>query len=471
MSIQSSLNALQGPEREEFRAPPSPQRVNEVGAVAAQRLPPSTPPRQLKGPSQPQDTPTADIKHLTTASPCTHQLQAGKATLFTRMQISSINVPQAEEIKLQESFSALGSNLVAPNTIKFLAQIKEFYKNNKLNPIFLRNKITHEFLPGIERNILIVDGKLIYQLNRSTAFSDTKHSGTFGSVCFGIDIITGKPYAIKSILQDERKELWRKANCKHEYDIQAQFNDSEHVTHAVAYIDGNGKKGEKSYLIFEWMPQGSLGRYMSSPTFNPTEKTKIARDVAAGIKDLHDRGVLHRDLKFGNILIDQNGHAHLSDFGLACRVGDTARVKSQVGSPCYLSPALCTANHSETFKGSTETDDIWSFGILLYKMYAGTSPYLNTASAAELKVHIANLKEGWNDALSFPDTVSLEMQTLIRSMLIIDENNRPTITQVIEQLEAITPESSSTERKRNREESDSTNEEPPTRKPFKPSCS
>lgn len=98
----------------------------------------------------------------------------------------------------------------------------------------------------------------------------------------------------------------------------------------------------------------------------------IAR-IAESVQFAHSRGVLHRDLKPGNILFDEDGHALVSDFGLAKFVGtdsDLTRTIAMMGTPNYMAPEMARKNG-----GLTTASDVWSLGVILYELLAGHPPF------------------------------------------------------------------------------------------------
>src|SRR6476469_2085638 len=101
------------------------------------------------------------------------------------------------------------------------------------------------------------------------------------------------------------------------------------------------------------------------------EALGIARQIAAGLAAAHAKGVIHRDLKPANILLDQQGNAYISDFGVARSLATSGQTRtgSVVGTPDYLSP--------EQARGGTADarSDLYALGLMLYEMLAGKLPF------------------------------------------------------------------------------------------------
>ena len=100
------------------------------------------------------------------------------------------------------------------------------------------------------------------------------------------------------------------------------------------------------------------------------EVLHIARQIAAGLEKAHQAGIIHRDIKPGNIIVDKDGIARIIDFGLA-KTGDVTRTAggSAKGTPLYMSPEQASG------KTLDKRTDLWSLGAVLYEMLAGTPSF------------------------------------------------------------------------------------------------
>ena len=142
---------------------------------------------------------------------------------------------------------------------------------------------------------------------------------------------------------------------------------------------------ERPYFVTPYMPGGNLGTVLQPGRKPPGDFAfRIAKEVATALHFAHSRGILHRDVKPANILLDGSGRAALSDFGLARTVfNDTFmdfRGDSPEGTVTYLSPGV-VAGEIEDMRS-----DIYSYGALLYELLSGSPPY-----AGESKEHVRKL--------------------------------------------------------------------------------
>lgn len=142
---------------------------------------------------------------------------------------------------------------------------------------------------------------------------------------------------------------------------------------AIVPLYEYGEQAGRPFLVMRYMPGGSLADRIARGPQPLAEALPILERIAAALDYAHSRGVIHRDVKPGNILFDKAGHAFLSDFGIA-RLEDgggprLTAVGAIPGSPAYLSP--------EQAQGARELDgrsDIYSLGVVAHEMLTGRLP-------------------------------------------------------------------------------------------------
>src|SRR5262249_42157756 len=104
----------------------------------------------------------------------------------------------------------------------------------------------------------------------------------------------------------------------------------------------------------------------------------IARQLTAGLAAAHDRGVLHRDVKPANIMIDGHGRVRITDFGLAVAAEDESQAAEIFGTPAYMAPEQFAG------KGASVRSDIYALGLVLYEICSGTKVF-SASTIAELR--------------------------------------------------------------------------------------
>ena len=140
----------------------------------------------------------------------------------------------------------------------------------------------------------------------------------------------------------------------------------------IVQVFDYGEAEGRPYIVFEYLPGGSLeARLVPGRPLSDDETARIARDIAAGLAHAHRRGVVHRDLKPGNVLFDVEERAKIADFGIAQLAGAVTLTDAGtvLGTATYISP--------EQTRGETATpaSDVYSFGVVLYRMLSGRLPF------------------------------------------------------------------------------------------------
>jgi eukaryotic-like serine/threonine-protein kinase len=133
-----------------------------------------------------------------------------------------------------------------------------------------------------------------------------------------------------------------------------------------------GEEAGRPYIVFEYLPGGSLEERLDSARRFPDEETaRIGAEVAAGLAHAHARGVVHRDMKPGNVLFDLEGRAKIADFGIARISGANTITKAGMvlGTAAYISPEQAAG------EPAVPASDVYSFGVLLYRLLSGRLPF------------------------------------------------------------------------------------------------
>ena len=185
------------------------------------------------------------------------------------------------------------------------------------------------------------------------------------------------------------------------------------ITQIYDYFEGD----DFLWIVMEFVEGCELTEKLTSsdkPDLN--EILRLAIQMAKGLGYAHDRGVVHRDFKPGNILITKNGEVKITDFGIAkmARSSIHTQAHTVMGSPAYMSPEQANGDNTD------HRTDIYAFGIVLYQMICGELPFKGEAKsiiAQHLTKKAPSLRERHKDIPS-------KLNTLVEKLLAKDPNDR-----------------------------------------------
>ncbi|OGS80889.1 MAG: serine/threonine protein kinase [Gallionellales bacterium GWA2_55_18] len=209
---------------------------------------------------------------------------------------------------------------------------------------------------------------MISQLGRYEVLGELGQ-GAMGIVYKANDPLIDRVVAIKTInlgLALEEKEEYE-GRFYQEAKAAGRLNHPNIVT-----IYDVGKSGDVAYIAMEFLQGRELRDIMDDSGLLPVDQVlDIVTQVAQGLAYAHEHGIVHRDVKPSNIMVVRDGHAKITDFGIARMASSAVRTQTGVvlGSPKYMSP--------EQVMGKTidQRSDIFSLGVMLYEMLAGQAPF------------------------------------------------------------------------------------------------
>ncbi len=240
--------------------------------------------------------------------------------------------------------------------------------------------------------------------------------GSFGEVFLVRHKASGRYYAMK-ILSKER--VVSQNLLKY---VMTERNVLCYTKHPfIVGLDYAFQTAERLFLIIEFCPgyslssatlcRGDLGRMIQKERKFTEDKARIyTAEILLGLEDLHRRDIIFRDLKPENVVLDAEGHAMLTDFGLSKEgVKDNVSAKSFCGSIAYLAPEILRRS------GHGKSIDWYLLGLLIYEMLVGIPPYYSSNKDQLFK----NIQSA---PLKLPYTLSAEAKSLIVGLL----NRNPT---------------------------------------------
>lgn len=190
--------------------------------------------------------------------------------------------------------------------------------------------------------------------------------GSFGTVWKARDTQLGRVVALKIARRGPLEQI---APLLHEARAAAQV---EHPN--IVGVHEVGCQNDQFFIVSDYIEGRSLHAWLAGQPVPPREAAAIGLALAEALQVAHESGVVHRDLKPGNILIDRAGKPHLTDFGLAKHKLGSVTITLDgrlLGTPAYMSPEQARGRATEVDARS----DIYSLGVILYEMLAGRTPF------------------------------------------------------------------------------------------------
>lgn len=205
-------------------------------------------------------------------------------------------------------------------------------------------------------------------------------SGGMAEVYLAEDLLLNRQVAIK-ILRDQFNDDKTLLNqFKHEAQSAARLS-SPSIINIFDVCEEEGK----SFIVMEYVEGKTLKDLLEEKgRLSPHKAVCIAEDIAAGLSHAHRRNIIHCDIKPHNILITENMHPKIADFGIARMISNMTMVytNSVIGSVHYLSPEQASG------KPVTAQSDIYSLGIVLYEMLTGHVPFDGNTAVAVAMMHV-----------------------------------------------------------------------------------
>ncbi|HVB24926.1 MAG TPA: protein kinase [Ktedonobacteraceae bacterium] len=226
-------------------------------------------------------------------------------------------------------------------------------------------------MPGLE-------GKTLnhYELRRLVG------RGGMADVYAGYDSLLEREVAVKVFKREEEQMLRR-------FVREAQLMDSLSNPHLVPIYDsGSSLIGDTTwyYIVMPFMQGGTLRARIRRSPLSLTETCIDLGDIADALDYIHSRGIVHRDIKASNVLLDTEGRCFLADFGIARTSTDATQLTSTgnvLGTVDYVAPELF-----ETNRKADAGSDLYSLGVLLFEMVTGRLPFFAENQIALVTMHM-----------------------------------------------------------------------------------
>ena len=258
-------------------------------------------------------------------------------------------------------------------------------------------------------------------------------AGGMGEVYRAKDPRLGRDVAIKVLPESMARDQERILRFEREAKLLASLNHS-----SIAQIYGFEESGDQKFLVLEYVEGEDLAARLKRGPIPADETLEFGRQIARALEAAHKKGVIHRDLKPGNVMITPGGEVKVLDFGLACAMesncqsgsdtnesptmtahspvitADFTRPGVVLGTAAYMSPEQARGRQVD------KRTDIWSFGVLLYECFTGQSLFRGETATDSMGA-IIHLEPDWN---ALPAGTPPTVRLLLRRCLQKKRNQR-----------------------------------------------
>ena len=170
--------------------------------------------------------------------------------------------------------------------------------------------------------------------------------------------------------------------------FQREAGIGEKLNHPRVMRVYGGEERSRIYMVMEWCEGRLLRQILDEERISPDREIRIAIEVLEALQYIHDNGVVHRDMKPENVMVDEHDNLKLIDFGIASDAGARrltyANITATLGTPNYISP--------EQVKGKRGDgrSDIYAVGVMLYEMLTGKMPFTGTTPMQVMNDRLLN---------------------------------------------------------------------------------
>ncbi|KAF9052985.1 kinase-like domain-containing protein [Panaeolus papilionaceus] len=252
-------------------------------------------------------------------------------------------------------------------------------------------------------------------------------AGSFGKVYLGMDASSGLLMAVKQVElptgsgpNQERKKSMLNA-LEREIELLKNLQHENIVQYLYSSIDE-----EFLNIFLEYVPGGSVTALLRSyGAFEEPLVRNFVRQILQGLNYLHERDIIHRDIKGANMLVDNKGGIKISDFGISKKVDDISLTGNRINRPSLQGSVFWMAPEVVKQTGHTRKADIWSLGCLVVEMFTGEHPW------AQLTQMQAIFKIGSSARPTIPSDISPEAQDFLRKTFEINHELRPSADELL----------------------------------------
>ena len=240
-------------------------------------------------------------------------------------------------------------------------------------------------------------------------------SGGMADVHRGTDVRLGRAVAVKVLRADLARDPSFQARFRREAQAAASLNAST----IVPVFDTGSDDSGVPYIIMEFVDGRTLREVLAEEgRLLPQRALEVTADVCAALEAAHAAGIVHRDIKPGNVMLTRAGDVKVMDFGIARAAADSSamtQTAAVIGTAAYLSPEQARGEHVDA------RSDLYSTGCLLYELITGAPPFTGDSPVAVAYQHV---REDPTPPSAYDQTLSAEVDAVVLKAMAKNPANR-----------------------------------------------
>jgi eukaryotic-like serine/threonine-protein kinase len=198
--------------------------------------------------------------------------------------------------------------------------------------------------------------------------------GGMAEVYRGFDPVLNRTVAIKVLLPQFARDAGFVARFRREAQAAARLNQPN-----IVGVYDTGADGDRQYIVMEFVEGRTLAEFLAGGRrLTPMQSVELTQKIGAALASAHAQGIVHRDIKPGNVMVTRDGTVKVMDFGIARMQTDITapQTSSVIGTPTYLSPEQAQGQVVDA------RSDLYSLGCMLYELLAGRPPFTGDTPVA-----------------------------------------------------------------------------------------
>jgi serine/threonine-protein kinase len=198
--------------------------------------------------------------------------------------------------------------------------------------------------------------------------------GGMAEVYRGFDPVLNRTVAIKVLLPQFARDAGFVARFRREAQAAARLNQPN-----IVGVYDTGADGDRQYIVMEFVEGRTLAEFLAGGRrLTPMQSVELTQKIGAALASAHAQGIVHRDIKPGNVMVTRDGTVKVMDFGIARMQTDITapQTSSVIGTPTYLSPEQAQGQVVDA------RSDLYSLGCVLYELLAGRPPFTGDTPVA-----------------------------------------------------------------------------------------